>query len=342
MFPGFLPLSRWSLLRAACGTIVGVALLGACALPFSDRTAPSGSPPPDRSPGSSLPRLDHLVIMVMENESLSGALKDPSFSRLAQRGALLRRYYGIAHVSLPNYLAMTSGVAPSAATTDDCPHFDCQVRDPNLAQQLDAAHVSWKGYFGGTDNPCLTPTPGHDRYTRGYLTHHNPFAYYPDVGANPEGGTDGCRRHLRPLPELDSDAQANLLPAFAFVIPDSCEDGHDRPCAGGRPGGVGTASDRAERTRASLEASSAWDRRSLMVLTFDEGDEDDDSGCCGSPGGGLTAAIMISGLIAPGTSSERPYDHYSLLRTVEDALGLRGHLGRAAERDPIADVFTPS
>jgi hypothetical protein len=36
------------------------------------------------------------------------------------------------------------------------------------------------------------------------------------------------------------------------------------------------------------------------------------------PGGGQTGAILISGCLPSGTVDETPYNHYSLLRSLED------------------------
>ena len=47
------------------------------------------------------------------------------------------------------------------------------------------------------------------------------------------------------------------------------------------------------------------------------------------PGGGRTGAVLLSPLIRPGTVSTVTYNHYSLLRSIEDIFGLP-HLGDAA------------
>jgi hypothetical protein len=51
---------------------------------------------------------------------------------------------------------------------------------------------------------------------------------------------------------------------------------------------------------------------------------------------------MLSPFISPGTVSKVPYNHYALLRSVEDLFGL-GHLGYAGQ-DGLkgfgADIFT--
>ena len=256
------------------------------------------------NPSTSVPRLSHIAIIVLENQGYRDIVANTNFLPLQNRGAVLRQYYGVAHDSLPNYIAMTSGAPPNAATKANCRRFNCPIGGTQIAHQLDAARLSWKAYFGGTANPCLTPTPGaSDEFTRGYVTHHNPFAYYPAIGADPSGGTAYCKQHLRPLAELGDDAGAGHLPTFMFVVPDSCDDGHDNPCSDGRPGGLSLALKWAAGEVTTLTRAPGWDDHSLAVVAFDEARNDDASGCCGGQGGGWTAAVLISGLIRPGRRS---------------------------------------
>jgi hypothetical protein len=48
------------------------------------------------------------------------------------------------------------------------------------------------------------------------------------------------------------------------------------------------------------------------------------------PGGGRIGAVMLSPFIRPGTVSRVPYNHYSLLKSIEDIFGL-SHLGYAGQ-----------
>jgi phosphatidylinositol-3-phosphatase len=60
------------------------------------------------------------------------------------------------------------------------------------------------------------------------------------------------------------------------------------------------------------------------------------------PGGGRIGAVMLSPFIKPGTVSQLPYNHYSLLKSVEDMFGL-GHLGFAGQTGLKGfgpDIFT--
>jgi hypothetical protein len=50
-------------------------------------------------------------------------------------------------------------------------------------------------------------------------------------------------------------------------------------------------------------------------------------------GGDRIGAVMVSPFIVPGSTSTKPYNHYSLLRSLEDIFRLGGHLGYAAD-DP--------
>jgi phosphatidylinositol-3-phosphatase len=53
----------------------------------------------------------------------------------------------------------------------------------------------------------------------------------------------------------------------------------------------------------------------------------------GGYGGDPIGALLLSPFVAPGSTSAVPYNHYSLLRTLEDIFALHEHLGYAAD-DP--------
>ena len=128
-------------------------------------------------------------------------------------------------------------------------------------------------------------------------------------------------------------------------MPDLCNDGHDAPCVTGTPGGLAQADAFLARWVPKIMAAPAYRDGGLIVITFDEGS--DAAACCGEtsgfsadhpnvpvpgrtgPGGGRLGAVLLSPLIKPGTVSTVPYNHYSLLRTIEDIFGLP-HLGNAA------------
>ena len=66
-----------------------------------------------------------------------------------------------------------------------------------------------------------------------------------------------------------------------------------------------------------------------VVLTWDEGTSN--RGCCGGSAGGRIATVVAGRLVRRGARMSAPLDHYGMLRTVEDTLGLR-RLGAARQR----------
>ena len=67
-----------------------------------------------------------------------------------------------------------------------------------------------------------------------YAARHDRFTFFASVTANP----DFCAAHILSFRPLPGDlARAATTPAFSFIAPDLCNDGHDAPCVTGAPGG---------------------------------------------------------------------------------------------------------
>lgn len=249
-----------------------------------------------------MPRLAHVVVVVMENKAVHqviGAPAAPYLTSLARTGALFTRSYAVRHPSQPNYLALFSG-STQGLTDDSCPH---SYSAPNLAAELAAAGMTFAGYAEGL--PARDPAACRaGRYAR----KHVPWANFPSLQATVS----------RPFGAFPRDYGA--LPTVSFVIPDLCHDMHDCSVATG---------DR--WLRANLDGYVRWARahRSVLVVTFDEDD--------GSSGNRI-ATVFTGALVRPGVYSEA-IDHYSVLRTIEDAFRLP-HAGTSASRSPVTDVWT--
>jgi len=240
---------------------------------------------------------------------------------------------------------------------------------PTLPDQLEAAGLSWKAYMEDMGNdPAREPgTCGHvplgatERTSLAsrsdqYAAKHDPFVYFHSIIDD----AARCDSHVVNLARLPRDlASLAATPNYVFITPNLCDDGHDPVCIDGRPGGL-TAIDRFLRTWVPLiEASPAYRADGVLIITFDETDGSGAEGstaCCNErplpgaryppglngPGGGRVGAVVLSPFVRPGTRSEVPYNHYSLLRTVEAIFGL-APIGYAAEPDLKifgADVFT--
>jgi phosphatidylinositol-3-phosphatase len=232
-----------------------------------------------------------------------------------------------------------------------------------LVDQLEAANLSWKGYMEdmGADPTRESSTCGHvaigaqdhaqDATPKDqYAAWHNPFVYFHSIVDDPAR----CAQHVVNFDHLAKDLQhVETTPNFIFIVPNKCHDGHDAPCKSGEPGGLISADMFLRRWVPRILAAPAFRQDGLLVITFDEGA--DAVACCGEQGlpngpppgmygngGGRTGAVLLSPFIKPGTVSSTPYNHYSLLRAMEDIFGVP-HLGYAAA-SPLhafgADVFT--
>jgi hypothetical protein len=189
--------------------------------------------------------------------------------------------------------------------------------------------------------------------TDSYATRHNPFVYFHSIIDD----TTLCDSHVVSLDPLANDLKtAATTPNYVFITPDLCNDGHDAPCANGQAGGLVQADQFLREWVPRITSSPAFlNQAGLLLITFDEAASSDASSCCGEiagpgspfpgiigPGGGDVGAVMLSPCIAPATISMTPYNHYTMLRSVEDLFGL-GHIGYAqlsGEQSFGPDVFT--
>jgi len=298
---------------------------------------------------------------------------------LRRQGVLLSRYYGTAHHSLGNYLAQISGQGPSHATQIDCPRFTAfrttgadarpgqvvgggcvyPTRVKTLVDQLQAAGLSWRGYMQDMKRGCQHPAVGHidpwSKASKGsqYATRHNPFVYFRSIISRPAY----CRTHDVGLQHLALDLRhVGSTRTLSYITPDLCHDGHDATCADGGPGGLRAVNNWMRAWVPRILRSPAFRQDGMLVITADEseGVHEDSSACCGEgpgpnarrpgiegPGGGRIGALVLSRYVAPGTVSDRGYNHYSLLASIEDLFGLpRLGYARTVPRIFGADVFT--
>lgn len=298
---------------------------------------------------------------------------------LEAKGEVLLRYDAIAHEQLPNEIALLSGQGPTPQTAADCPTFSplapgsagpdeqalgdgcvypSSVR--TLPGQLEAKHLSWRAYVegiaeAGQPGPCSHPAAGAaDPSVSGgpYATYRNPFVYFEAItDATACQTSDVGISKLKP----DLTGSAASAPALSYIVPDRCHDGSPAPCSPGAPAGPALAGSWLEGIVPSILDSKSYKQGGLLVITSDEapsaGEFADSSACCGQPsypnytspeidhGGGDVGALLLSPFIKGGTSSQDPYDHFSLLRTIEDIFGVH-HLGYAAL--PAVKPLSPS
>jgi phosphatidylinositol-3-phosphatase len=271
---------------------------------------------PAGTAAASVPNFSHVFTIVLENKeytSVIGNSKAPYFNQLAQQYGLATQFFGTRHPSLPNYLAMTGG--DTFGITSDC--TGCFVNASNIVDQLEGAGQSWKAYMEGMPSPCFVGDSGR------YRQKHNPFIYYDDIRTN----SARCNRVV-PFSQFQSDLNGTL-PNYVWITPDMCNDEHD--C------GVDKGDAWLQIWVPQILASPAWQNGGALFITYDEGSTS--AGCCnGQAKGGHIATLVISPLGMPRFQSSIAYNHYSLLRTIEDAWGLAG-LRNAANAAPMSDFF---
>jgi phosphatidylinositol-3-phosphatase len=328
----------------------------------------------------SAPSVGHVFVINLENKSFRttwGAQSAaPYLARtLRGQGVLLSHYFATAHHSLPDYVAQVSGQGPSPATQADCGRYTVfRTTGPavkpqqavgngcvyprsvkTIGDQLSAQGLGWRAYLEDMTRPCQHPAlgasdPWHKATsTSQYATRHNPFVYFRSITSR----AAYCKSHDVPLTELAGDLQkTSTTRALTYITPDLCHDAHDRTCADGGPGGLRAANAFLKRWVPLIRRSPAYQADGMLVITSDES-EGSAAACCGEGagpnvakpgitgmGGGRVGALVLSPSVTAGAVSATPYNHYSLLATLEDLFGLTrlGYARRATAFVP--DVFT--
>jgi hypothetical protein len=77
--------------------------------------------------------------------------------------------------------------------------------------------------------------------------------------------------------------RVGTTPAFSWIAPNLCDDGHDAPCVTGAPGGLAQADAFLAQWVPKIMAAPAYRDGGLIVVTFDEGG--DSAACCGEESG---------------------------------------------------------
>jgi hypothetical protein len=277
----------------------------------SSTTSATSAPPTTTSPRPSAPcgagttppaTYQHVVWIVMENKTYSqiiGSSNAPYINSLAEQCGLATSFYAEAHPSLPNYLAMASGSTQGVA--DDKDPSSHPLTAPSIFSQLG---TSWRSLEESMPSNCYLSNSGL------YAVRHNPAAYFTNIRTQ-------CAAQDQPLSD-----PPDLSAKFTFITPNLCNDMHSCP----------TASDVGSETRNGDQWLATWMPKILSSSEYQSGttavfltwDEDDYST------NQHIATLVISPTTAAGTKASATFNHYSLLRTTEQSLGITTYLGNAA------------
>ena len=273
---------------AVAAFVVTIALTALPATASATRTRAARATPtlgrPCGVPGATT-AYRHVVWIVLENVGYGvvGSAAAPYLNHLIAQCGLATNYHGTTHPSLPNYIALTSGSAQGISDDNDPASHPLAVA--SIFSQL---RGNWRSYVESMPAPCDKVSAGE------YAAKHNPAAYYTNLRST-------CARDDIALP-----AHPSFSAPFTFVTPNLCHDMHD--CSVG-------AGDAWMRTFVPKVLSSSQYRSGSLVLaiTFDENTSDSAN---------RVPTIVLAPSVPRGLKVGAYLDHYSLLRTTEQLLGL--------------------
>jgi phosphatidylinositol-3-phosphatase len=332
----------------APSALVAGALLLALAAPAGAAT---------RSQRHATASFDHVFVLMMENQSFDNLVgrdlvnasgnpttpDTPFITNLATTGSgLSTLYFGVTHPSLPNYLSQVAG--SYFGVQDDNP--SCYAEPPpgpgchainatNLVDQLETAGMTWKvleqsmprvGFRG-----VQWPKSGSPRL---YAQKHNPFMYFSDIASNPTR-----LANIVPMTPANLAATIASPPTFTYIVPDQCHDMHGTTTCTSFDDLLREGDRTVKRIVTQIAASPAFTASSVIFVVWDEDDYSSKLGCCSSVsnrGGGHTL-MMVVDKNTSWRSDSIPRNHYSMLKTIEEGLGLTP-LAHAGDSD-VTDLF---
>lgn len=248
----------------------------------------------------------------MENHQAGEVLGGPDApfeNQLKDRCGSSTTYESVGSPSLPNYIGATAG--DTFGIHDDAAPSAHRLTADNIFRQARTAGLDSRSYQDAMDSPCQQSSTGT------YAVKHNPAAYF--FGADDR---DACTRDDVALGSVDNGALADdlrldTLPEFSFVTPDLCHDTHDCSVADGDKflaQLVPTIVDSGTYRSGNLVVFIVWDEPTPMPL------------------------LVIAPSVKPGTTASTTFNHYSLLRTAEELLGLP-LLGNAKDAPSMRETY---
>jgi phosphatidylinositol-3-phosphatase len=270
--------------------------------------------------GSTLPvpAFGRVWVILLENKDETDVVGQPDAAYLGELIAeygLATNYQAVAHPSQPNYLALFSG--STQGITDNDNH---DLAAPTIADQLEAAGRTWRVYaenlpaeacFARAEASGASDSPdggGH------YVRKHNPAISFTGISGSPAR----CG-NIQPLAAFDPAATD-----FAMIVPNQCHIMHDCSVAEGDAWLRGFVP--------RILESPAWPDGGALFITFDEGADKSVHN--------QVATIVAAPGVASGTTSDVAHSHYSLLRTIQEGLGLPC-LAESCNANTLGEFFAP-
>jgi len=289
-----------------------------------------------------IPRVEHVFIVVEENQDFSCVIGNPSMpflNQLATNYAIAASYYANGHPSISNYFVLTTGQAIYKGRFGDTRTDAVDV--DNVIRELKKNGKTWRAYVEGAPGPGYM---GGNINNTGYVKRHNPLAYFAkDISSDD-------RANLAPFVQFSTDLAQDKLPNYSFLVPNLFDDGHSIKGTNGSNQGsarcgevpaLKQSDDWLKDILGPLLSSKTFKDKSLLVITYDESSLDDQSDGAGHWGGGRVATVIVSSKVKTGYRSITHYHHESTLRLMLEALGLDRNSwpGDAKDAPSMSDFF---
>jgi acid phosphatase len=246
------------------------------------------------------PRPDHIVIVIEENKSFTQVIDSTAAPYLNQLAKRGTLFTQSFGITHPS---QPNYIALFTGSTQSVVNNACplELTENNLARALLSNGFSFTSYAESMPQAGFTDCVS-DKYKR----KHNPTANWKELAA-----------FNQPFSAFPQDFAK--LPAVALVIPDLSNDMHD-----------GSINQGDAWLAKNIEPYAQWamTHNSLLIVTWDE-----DNGSADN----RIATIFVGPMVKPGVSAQR-IDHYNLLRTIEDMLGL-SYLGNSDKATAIEGIW---
>jgi hypothetical protein len=307
------------------------------------------APPPPTPPASTVGQLDHVFMVYMENKGagdIVGSPNAPYLNSLIDTYGYGADYHALTHPSDPNYYPILGG-------SDFGINYNCASNcfdQPNLADTIEAAGKTWAGYEQGM------PFPGATTSTANFSPDELPFLAFTDIFDNPARAA----AHLFPLTQMATDLNsAATTPNFAWFAANEANN-MEGPLSfpfGLLQFALTQVTNHQYNVKAgdaflqqeipTIMNSPVWQdptQKSAIFITFDE-DNNNLSLGFGNEGNNVPMIVIPSpGAVAAGMRSGHfvavDYNnHYSLLRTIDDSLGLPPLTNNDRYAEPMNDYW---
>lgn len=285
---------------------------------------------------------ERVVIVMLENSTRANVMANPYMDALRRKGVFLSNSYGVTHSSQPNYINAVAG--DTFGLYNDTPGYVQWIYSTNnnnpvtsIVDLLEAAGLSWKSYAeslppqylqeAAANFPTIPADP--DPNPGFFARKHVPFLSFPNIiqnAARSANIVDAQQFHL--------DLAAGTLPTYSWYTPNVINDGHTLdPAEANKDPNDQDRHTNIDNVAAFLhnflgdDPLTRFPPETLIVITFDEAYPYHDSY--------EIYSLLIGDMLAAGTARSEPYNHYNLLRSVEDNFGL----GSLKRNDAVAAPY---